>query len=263
MANQVTLMAYLQRGLPAITVNEPTNPGGNTTNSAYEADDIQDVRHWTQFNITSVRQRYQNVLTATTLPLDPFPTSPPHGINSETGVRARIIETVNPRVRRGLRAIFNQLHTTGQLDGLTPLSLDIGEAATTPNGFKPDIAYFVVGLAVGAGSNRAPGDVKPGYKWNTGMATEPGIREVQFRQALSQVNWYMRQHRTRYGFIITNLELVAIRRLDDHGNLELSAPIPWENQGTVQQPRLTVLMALWYLGMLAAQDQGADRWQLE
>jgi hypothetical protein len=39
-----------------------------------------------------------------------------------------------------------------------------------------------------------------------------GIRDQvkDFRQALSQVKYYMIVNRTRYGFILTNRELVAI-----------------------------------------------------
>lgn len=89
----------------------------------------------------------------------------------------------------------------------------------------------------------------------------PGYR-AEYRQALSQVNFYMKQHRSRYGFILTDRELVVFRRRDNNGNLELASPTPFTAGGTAQQPQLTVLMALWYLGMLAAQDQGVDRWYL-
>ncbi|KNG86315.1 hypothetical protein ANOM_005214 [Aspergillus nomiae NRRL 13137] len=41
------------------------------------------------------------------------------------------------------------------------------------------------------------------------------------RPCVSQVNFYMKQNYTRYGFIITDRELVAIRRLDRNGNLDL------------------------------------------
>lgn len=85
---------------------------------------------------------------------------------------------------------------------------------------------------------------------------------TEYRQALSQVNWYMKQHHSRYGFLLTDQELVVLRRLDSHGNLELAPPIPFTAGGTVAQPRMTVLLALWYLGMLAAQDQGVDRWDM-
>jgi len=72
----------------------------------------------------------------------------------------------------------------------------------------------------------------------------------------------MKQHHARYGYILTDRELVAIRRRDRDGNLDLSLRIPWSRQGTAQQPQLTVLLALWYLGMLAATNGGLTGWYL-
>ena len=72
----------------------------------------------------------------------------------------------------------------------------------------------------------------------------------------------MKQHQTRYGFILTDSELVVLRRMDYNGNLELAAPIQFGTGGIPQQPQLTVLLALWYLGMLSAQEQGPDYWFL-
>lgn len=63
---------------------------------------------------------------------------------------------------------------------------------------------------------------------------------------------------TRYGFLLTNKELVAVKRLDRDGSLSLADPIPWGASGTEEQPRMTVLLRLWYLGLLAADDG----WQL-
>ncbi|KGM91616.1 uncharacterized protein PADG_12300 [Paracoccidioides brasiliensis Pb18] len=84
----------------------------------------------------------------------------------------------------------------------------------------------------------------------------------EYHQALSQVNFYMNQHNSRYGFLVTNQELVAIRKLDENGNLELAQPILWTTGGTATQPRLTVMLALWYIGMLASHDQGVNNWQM-
>ncbi|OAX78607.1 hypothetical protein ACJ72_07082 [Emergomyces africanus] len=261
MANPISLMAYLQNVPPAIPTLPPPNPGPNTTSTSYRASDIHSVGVWINFTLATVRQRYQAHLMTTTLPPDPFPVSPPQPINSENPLRHRISDMLTTRIRRALRAGFNQLQAAHQLNGLTPLSFDVGEAALTPGGFKPDLAYFVA-ASFGSGPNRAPGDVKPSWKWSTAMATGTAHDRNEFRQVLSQVNHYMKQHGSRYGFVLTDIELVAIRRLDGNGSLELSTPISWESHGTAAQPRLTVMLALWYLGMLAAQDLGQDRWRL-
>lgn len=138
-----------------------------------------------------------------------------------------------PRVRRALRAAFTHLETTGQLVGMTPLSFDIGGQALTVDGYVPETAYFAV-AADFPSPNRAPGVVKPNWKWSKSL-------------------FYMRQQKSRYGYILTDAEFVAIR-------LELSTPRFWDTCGTVAKPRLTLLTAMWYLGMLAAQDEGEDQW---
>ena len=95
------------------------------------------------------------------------------------------------------------------------------------------------------------------------MRDSPHWKEwKEFLQALSQVNYYMNQHRTKYGYIVTDQELVAIRTLDRNGNLQLSQPIPWSAAGTSTQTQLTALFSLWYLGMLASENHGVNQWEL-
>lgn len=74
---------------------------------------------------------------------------------------------------------------------------------------------------------------------------------------MAQVNFYGDQHNARYGFILTNTELVPLKRLDQNGSLAVATSIPWTQSGSVG--RLSVLLGLWYLGMLAAEN---DNWAL-
>lgn len=64
------------------------------------------------------------------------------------------------------------------------------------------------------------------------------------------MNFYMGQHKACHGFVLTNTELVAIKRIDINGRLAVSSVISWTAGGHGQ---LTVLMGIWYLGMLAAE----------
>ena len=75
-------------------------------------------------------------------------------------------------------------------------------------------------------------------------------REFMEQREYKQVNFYMRQHNARYGYILTDTELVAVRRLEGNGRLAVSAAVPWTRGGVRE---LSVLLALWYLGMLAAE----------
>jgi len=126
----------------------------------------------------------------------------------------------------------------------------------TVDNYVPDIAFFDPTLPAGTRPNRAPGDIKPSYMWSRDQGNSPSASaRTEFKQVLSQVNFYMKQHHTRYSFILTDREFVAVRRLDRDGNLELSDSIPWNATGTDASPCLTVLLGLWYLGMLAAHGQ--------
>lgn len=169
-------------------------------------------------------------------------------------------EYVIPRVRRSLRAGFDHLTALNQIYGMTTASFDVGESAKVVYLFKPDTAYFALNILDGTSWNRAPGDIKPSWKWNTGMTAHPlSTLRKELHKALSQVNWYMRQHNARYRFLLTDQELVVFRRLDDKGYLELAPPTSFTTGGSASQPQLTVLLALWYVGMLATNDQGGDR----
>lgn len=145
--------------------------------------------------------------------------------------------------------------------GHTIVTYDTGAMARTIDGFTPDVAYFDPNLPSSTRPNRLPADIKPSYKWSLAMANSPIPRDQrEFKQVLSQVNFYMIQHHARDGFVLTNRELVAIRCLDRNGNLELSASIPLTASGSPTHLRLTVLLAMWYLGMLASENNG---WYLE
>lgn len=77
------------------------------------------------------------------------------------------------------------------------------------------------------------------------------IEQHEYKQVLAQVNFYMRQHNAWYGYILTDTELVAVKHLEGNDCLAISTVVPWTRGGVGE---LLVLLALWYLGMLAAED---------
>ncbi|KAJ9226839.1 hypothetical protein DTO027B5_2055 [Paecilomyces variotii] len=256
MANQVSLMAYLQHGFLRLPVINQGQSPQNTQNDQYRAADITNVGHWARFNLTSIRQQFGTVLAQARIADEPVNPSPPRPINSETAVRSRINAYLTNRITRAFRCGFAYMNSTQQLAGRTVLNYNIGTMAATPENYIPDIAIFDPTLPPTTRPNRVPGDIKPSYKWSLAQRNgpRPSIQN-EFKQVLSQVNFYMKQHHARYSFILTDAELVAIRRLDRNGNLELSPSIPWTTKGTDEGPQLTVLLGLWYLGILASRDQ--------
>jgi hypothetical protein len=74
----------------------------------------------------------------------------------------------------------------------------------------------------------------------------------------------MKQHHTRYGYILTDRQFVAIKRLDRSGNLQVATPVPWTAVTRDCQARMTVLLGLWYSDMLVSEVEGGrPRWCLD
>ena len=202
----------------------------------------------------AILQRYHHALTQASIRAYPMPLSPPPPIACSDSLRWRLWDNVFPRIRRSLRAEFSYLAEAGpgSTDGISPVIFDDGGTTRDIDGYRPVIAYYEATLIFGTGPNCAPGDVQVPWEWNTGFATHPDPDMCdKYRQVLSNFNWYMKQHRSKYGCILFNHELVVLRRKDDRGNLEISVPIPFTIGGT-EKPEMTVLLALLYLEMLAA-----------
>ena len=137
----------------------------------------------------------------------------------------------------------------------------------------------------GNGRGRVVGIVKTFDRWNTSMRHEMGQKRVEYLNGLSHIHRYMREHSCRYGFIITEIELVCVRlgsakastspnpdHSHNHGDengddnipffgfLELAPTIALKNQ-----EGLTACLALWYLHMLAKDEPlpGQLGWKVE
>ncbi|PYI36411.1 hypothetical protein BP00DRAFT_432414 [Aspergillus indologenus CBS 114.80] len=222
-----TLLDYLSVGLPQIPVGG-TFPSRNTTNPRYGAEDIHEVVSWVEFNYFAIIQRYGVPLRSKQIQSEPI-ASPPAAIRDEPQFQLRFAELILPRVRRSLRAAFEQLAPELATRRLSPVTFDGGSVASMIDLFRPDTAFTAVGGSAASSPNRAPEDLK----------------------VLAQVNFYMRQHNARYGYILTDTELVAVKRSEGSGRLAVSTAVPWTRGGVGV---LSVLLALWYPGMLAAED---------
>ena len=264
MAANIPLMAYLQKTMPHIPINFHGQSRANTTNQNYRATDITNLQIWQNFNLATILNSYGNLLTNAMIRDHPNPPTPPAPSSSESTIRARLNTYVCNHVKRALRCGFwNLSQIPNGMAHRTATELDEGREARIINGYVPDYAYAAIQAPPSTRPNRLPGDCKPSYKWEWNLwNSQDATEQLEFRQALSQVNFYMNQHHTRYGFIVTDRELVAIKKMNNNGHLLLSRPILIAQQGNVHQPRLTSLLALWYLGMLASVNAGPDRWNM-
>lgn len=243
----------------------PNTPyGGSNTRSThrYNAEHIESLELWPEFNVQTIMTQYNNQM-GRFMVNDPFPSTPPLPIRREVSISHRLWEYLGPRVRRSLRTGLNPLPA-----GHATVFWNLGDISppTDRSNSEPDLTFYteeptvVQGTVFPALHNRLPGDVKPSTKWNSAMGHRPGEEEHEYMQVVSQLNYYMHIQKARYGYILTDRELVAFERMPtptgnyQRAQLRRSDPIPWippqQNQNAQYTP--TVLMALWYLGMLAA-----------
>ncbi|KAK2749726.1 hypothetical protein FQN55_002962 [Onygenales sp. PD_40] len=256
MAATQSLLAYLETEAPPRLPTENTVTGPNTTNMNYEYRDITQISVWPEFNYSLILQQYGTDLDTLQIVSNPMPTSPPRAIRDESLFHNRFCEYILPRMRKALRGGFEQLGPQLPALQLTPVAFDGGSAADLVLNFKPDMAFVAVNSTVGSGKNRCPGDLKVSWKWKSEWRESLIFLQArEYRQVLSQINFYMKQNGARYGFVITDTELVPVKRLSEDGHVAVATAIPWTQRGPGQ---LTVLLGLWYLGMLAA----SSNWEL-
>jgi hypothetical protein len=114
-------------------------------------------------------------------------------------------------------------------------------------------------------------------QWNSGMRNHNAVEQVKFLHGLARLQHALREHGTRYGFIITEIELVCVRYGGDEivakqcdpryapsqttssafipifGYFEISPAIPLSHnyKSPDRDLKMTAGLALWYLHMQA------------
>ena len=126
---------------------------------------------------------------------------------------------------------------------------------------------------------RVVGLVKSFDRFNTGMRVEGNVKRVEYLRGLSHLHHAMREHGCRYGFILTEIELVVVRNggesVPHFGYLEVGSvqlakaanPAGDDDESLGGEvPDLTACLALWGLCMLAGDDEpspGQAHWRAE
>jgi hypothetical protein len=91
------------------------------------------------------------------------------------------------------------------------------------------------------------GDFKMATKFNHTMLTSKGGRfKPEGKKVMNQIHDYMDMHHNRFGYIITQKELIMFRRRDDPpekwGQLDYSPSIPVSSE----RGKINAMMVLWY-----------------
>ena len=124
-------------------------------------------------------------------------------------------------------------------------------------GSSCDMAGLYQSRSRPGGQIRVAGFVKSCREWNSMMQAGGDERRREYLQVLSQLQRYMRDHNTRYGYILTEQELVCVRAATDGENrpifgcLDIAAPIQWNQHS---QNRVSICLGLWFLHLMAKRD---------
>lgn len=226
-------------------------------------DDITAIDTWEEFNYAHIIQEYGKTLNDLQTKVETdleerfwgfrFPNKATFIFN----VWALFFERLTPALQVSFKEFASQVPESN----LTSVVVTQAYEAAPTKTYTPDLAIIADHLFDGLGDrnsrpNRAPGWVNVSWKWKSAWRNSDEMRKTFYLLGLSRAKLYMELCGTRYGFILTNEEFVAIKRDDASGRLALSESIPWTSGGT---GKMSLLLALWYLCMLAAKPD----WKLE
>ncbi|KAF2797382.1 hypothetical protein K505DRAFT_322578 [Melanomma pulvis-pyrius CBS 109.77] len=245
--------------------------------------DVRNLRAWNDFNISTI------TALPSVLPLLEVPV--PSTYLPQPGR-----QTLQPENEAALHDICNNYYATK-----VNAALKVAQGSThmMMRAIKPvpgsrQQPEFVSNYAsdyektiYGDSRGRVVGLVKCYDQWNTGMRGESPPKQVLYLQGLAHLQRVMREHGCRYGFIMTEIELLCVRcggpssaaSIDPttvnaqtgvpiFGYLELSPPISLSTSGLHPEDgsiQMTAGIALWYLHMLAKENpfEGMNTWRME
>ena len=265
-----SLLDYLTRPTQPVGLVRHLNPGPGRGTVNHFWWDVRNLRTWESFSFSTFSmipdlmtllhfQHEISALPAYTNEGSVLQTTTPA---SETDLTSIITKVYFPRANAAA------LHSLG---GPNSIALYAAPQAGTATGSSPNFLanYPSDGdrTLSGIPRGRVVGISKSFDKWNTGMRREGPARKVEYLKGLAHLQKCMRDHSCRYGFIITEIELLCVRAgCDDRGMpyfgyLELAEAIPTKTALNVSiedlmdgaEVPMTATLGLYFLLMLAKQ----------
>ncbi|KAG7292592.1 hypothetical protein NEMBOFW57_002627 [Staphylotrichum longicolle] len=242
--------------------------------------DVRQVRPWTGFTappILSMPGATACLSTPLSSTLLPTPTPTQRHPETEAALHAIYAAHYLPKLNNAL-ALCSQ----------RPLKLSVPPKTTTSANLGMATDCMFIASAAGESANaaaifggkptaRVVGLVKSFDRFNTGMRVEGNVKRVEYLRGLAHLHHAMREHGCRYGFILTEIELVFVRNgaegTPHFGFLEVGsvqlANADLESEGAApvdpEEATLTACLALWGLCMLAGDEPmpGHAHWRAE
>ncbi|KAF2747370.1 hypothetical protein M011DRAFT_423798 [Sporormia fimetaria CBS 119925] len=246
--------------------------------------DVRNLRSWTDFNVSTMSGLDSVLdLLQISVPAACLPQPPRTNLQPETQSALQDIHTAYYATKVNAALTVSQGTPHINMRAIKPAA-----------GVRPQPDYIsnydsdYDKTIFGEGRGRVVGLIKCYDQWNTGMRAESPPKQVLYLQGLAHLHRVMREHGCRYGFIMTEIELLCVRcggpssasTFDEKtvnaqtgvplfGYLEVSAPIRLSTHGLHPETgdlQMTAGLALWYLHMLAKEKPFngiTDTWQME
>lgn len=268
-----TLLEYLTAPNPSPDlVMRTISPA--RSQSPYFWFDIRNLRSWSDFNVSTIAAidglfpLLQIQIPDTALPL-------PARTNQMPETQAQLHDICRDhhavKVNAALKVAQGTSHMT-----MRSLSSSPNAARQQPEFVSNYVSDHEKTIS-GDWRGRVVGIVKCYEQWNSGMRSESPPQQVKYLAGLAHLQHYMREHGCRYGFIVTEIELVCVRyggapdgtSVPLFGFLELATPVAMKTNGlrpgAAESVQMTANLALFYLHMLAKEEPlpGQYGWKLE
>lgn len=259
--SSTTLMAFLTSPNPAASLVRTLTHPHRDPHLKHFWWDVRSIRSWSGFNVASVMALPGAALLKTPVPAP---------VLQVPSMSARHPETEAALHNTYALYYLPKLNSALALSSNRPLKLSVPPIVKGCNDllFTANLAgdrASANAMFGGKPTARVVGLVRSFDRFNTGMRCEGNIKRVEYLRGLSAVHYAMREHGTRYGFILTEIELVIVRNgtetTPNFGDLEITS-IPLT---TSSEDKLTACLALWGLCQIASDNAppGHVHWKSE
>lgn len=285
-----TLLEYLTGPNPSPALVRRVTSAGRGINTHFWWD-VRNLRSWSDFTISTISS-IPGLLPLLQIPVAspalPVPARPNMLPETEAALHDLCRDYYAAKVNAALAVAQGNTHMT--MRACKPSQPSSRQQPEFISNYQSDYEKTIFG----DGRGRVVGLVKAYDQWNTGMRTEAPNKQVHYLQALAQLHRIMREHGCRYGFILTEIELLCVRcggpssaatadpatvanaattttttaGVPLFGYLEVSAPIRLSTHGCDAETgrlQMTAGLALWYLHMLAKESPlpGMGSWRMD
>lgn len=253
-----TLLNYLAASNPAASLVRSISFPMRDPSIKHFWWDVRSVRPWTAFSLNTILclpGAGDLLTTPVPAPLLPAIAASARHPETEAALHGIYASYYLPKLNAALAVTSNRpvqiTVPTRFPDGVNDL-LFVASAA-----HDPATAAAMFG---GKPSARVVGIVRSFDRFNTGMRAEGNIKRVEYLRGLSAVHHAMREHGCRYGFILTEIELVVVRNgLEDtpfFGELEIASVqlAASDENPSLESTQFTACLALWGLCQIAGDN---------